>query len=354
MKAWYQEQSRKLRSSSESRQWLLGQVKGEVWQPFQKVWESLSCIDTLEQLGMDTLFFQDAKEMDENHPKVIEQDEFATLLGRFMLNFLGARDRRLLFLTEGWTGQQVKFFDTCDRSRNEAAARLRAQSVAFDALCRQTSRVCKAMAARSIFQTALVIQLREVCESSAWQVTEELSTLAFNRCSGLLQSKVAEDVICKCRKLEKPSPNPTQIPCHRFWKYLIDSQVTSELYRFKEPLYRDLVIPEEERELPKCLFKPDFQNSPAKLRTIVSNRQKPAWPTTTVPGMPVAYADMHAMTVAYELNDWSVLNTTYFSALGEAGNVALKRNGDDKWYFSFGGGPFPSKCQPSPTKQHHL
>lgn len=338
MSSWFSVQSRTLRSSSEAANWLLQQVTGTIWTPFRQVVGQLSDSSVLESLGMTLSFFPGVEEYALDDPIVVENDEVAELAGLFVLALLGCRDRRLMYITEGWTGLQALFFSDCADDRMQACTRLRKQYEAFRELSRQDDKVCKAIARRSIFQQAPTVQLVELLTRNGWEPTRLIAEHCKNRVSGVLQSKVAEDLIGAGRRLEKPAPNPTQLPKQKLWKFLIDEKVVDGLYRFEEPRFRDVQVPRgREGNLPPGLFAADFKGAPAALRAVAGTKQTVPWHTSGVTNMHLVYADLYSTTLAHERNDWKSLQTTYFSALAEGKNMAMKKVGSSKWFFSLGG-----------------
>eukprot|EP00972_Heterocapsa_arctica_P024432 3605206-Heterocapsa_arctica.AAC.1 len=92
---------------------------------------------------------------------------------------------------------------------------------------------------RSVFSLTPTMQLVVALQKKGWAPGENIASMAKQRLSGILQSKIAEDIIGCGKKLEKAAPNPTQIPPSKIFKQLIDSKIIDGLYRFQEPRWRD-------------------------------------------------------------------------------------------------------------------
>lgn len=108
IRAWYGSQSKLLRSTMAYREWLCNQVRLRFAEPLVETWRLLHQSGFLSFLGFTVDFTPDCALWHRDDPRVAQEDFFAHLAGSYVLELIGARSRRLLYLTHGWTGQQAR------------------------------------------------------------------------------------------------------------------------------------------------------------------------------------------------------------------------------------------------------
>jgi len=105
---WHGAQSHELRSVNDTVEWELKQLKdGEIWSHLVDTAAVLRSGEELRHCGFD-LDMPSHSIPSPDHPAIIRENDFADVLGRLILNMLGARLRRLLPLLRGWPRQQVR------------------------------------------------------------------------------------------------------------------------------------------------------------------------------------------------------------------------------------------------------
>lgn len=247
---------------------------------------------------------------------------------------LGARACRLMYLTVGWVGQQTLLVSDDMKVQQEAAGRLLRQHAAYEAAKAHGAKFWKRMADRSIFELVSTEQLVLLLKASGGQVDDKLKTVVMQRLAGLGQSKISEDAMNIGRSLEASARNKGQAPIRRLWMELIDKGLSSRLFNYAEPPWRNLLAPAgAQSKVPESLFKPTLKSTPDWVRDIVTPRQQASWFSSSPAGGNVVYADLLVMVKAHETQRWDqIAKGAYLSQLCRDAPVALRAVGTTRWF----------------------
>lgn len=251
---------------------------------------------------------------------------------------LGARASRLLYLTEGWVGQQALLLSPDEKVQSATAERLLRQHAAFEAAKAQGSKFWSSLVSRSLFQLVSTEQLVLLLKNASGQVDDKLKHVVKCRLSGIGQSKVSEDANNLGRSLESSARNKGQAPTRRLWMELVDKGLTSRLYSYAEPPWRNLLAPAGAgAKMPDSMFKPKLSKAPEWVTEIVSSKPKPSWFTSGPAGGNIVFADLRLMEVANEQHRWDVIEKgAQLSQVCRDAQVAIRQVGGGRWFMCLG------------------
>eukprot|EP00971_Amphidinium_carterae_P352272 6492523-Amphidinium_carterae.1 len=302
---WHTEQSKSLRSTMETREWLMAQLGGELLTPLQGMWALLKKESVLQRVSIVRPSDRDVAEgMDT--PRYAEDAKLCELCGQWVTELVAARVKRLLWMTRSWQGLFLLVAHPSESRRVSVMEELHKQWLAFEEAEGRAEPFWQQVVERSEFRTMPVLQLVQACKRAEWKVTEELQSMARERASIINQSKMSEDAFQKGRRKEDTQANKLMGE-KALWKHWLDSGLVGTLHRFQpvdcsgEPLPASGDI-----ALSKGVFQPNVQQSPEELKRITAQKSKKnQWFSTTVPGANIVHADVKLMRVAKMKNSWA-------------------------------------------------
>eukprot|EP00971_Amphidinium_carterae_P197534 3920428-Amphidinium_carterae.1 len=334
---WHTEQSKSLRSTMETRDWLMAQLGGELLTPLQGMWALLKKESVLQRVSIVRPTDRDVAEGTDT-PRCAEDAKLCELCGQWVTELVAARVKRLLWMTRSWQGLFLLVAHPSESRRVTVMDELHKQWLAFEEAESRTEPFWQQVVERSEFRTMLVLQLVHACKRAEWKVTDELQSMARDRASIINQSKMSEDAFQKGRRKEDTQANKLMGE-KELWKHWLDSGLVGTLHRFQpvdcsgEPLPASGDI-----ALSKSVFHPNVQQSPEELKRITAQKSKKnQWFSTTVPGANIVYADVKLMRVAKSKNSWAeVADLHGWSTLLRSKSVAFRQSSVDVWLLSLG------------------
>ena len=335
---WYGSQSQKVRSTGEHLQWIISEIlHGGTSKPLQDTWAQLFDHGCLEFIGVSVDMDPAVLSLEACHPKVVEQDDLASLASRSVTCLAGTRARRMMYLTRGWGGLQVRFASANPVDRAAAAQPLLHQHEAFLAAGGQSKAFWKRLCKRSAFNLVSTQQLLAFSKEGDGQVTEQMMQHVLGRLSGIGQSKVSEDAMGMCRRLEQSAANQGQLPASAVWQHLLDKGLPSEVYRCTEHDWRGVVTPSGlAGKLPAKLFHSRLRDALLWVKDIASSARTPPLHSTDAEGQDMIFVDMLLMEEAKATVSWgSISKGAYLAQLCNGSCLALSKD-NVKWYISLG------------------
>lgn len=119
------------------------------------------------------------------------------------------------------------------------------------------------------------------------------------------QSKIAEDQFHRGRRREKSQVNALMAE-KSLWKALVDTKVSSELFRYKEVEWELRVVHAGTgAAMGRDLFQVKVTGIPEQLKDVVTTSSKPKWCSTDPEGLRNLYTDLHLMTAAASGGSWA-------------------------------------------------
>lgn len=334
--AWYSEQSKELRSCTEALEWTLRQVAGEIYTPLRDTWRLLGDQEVLEDCGIRSTGLATTP-CSTNDPELIQQNSFAGLMGSWTQNLISFRVKRLLWLVDGFTGRQALLCSPQESERTSAAVAIRKLHEAYERAKNRQEPFWKKLVARCVLGDVPSSQLISVLQAEGWQATPAVQELVRKRCSVIAQSKISEDAFCIGRRKENGQSNRLMRE-KALWSALIDRDLGSGIHRFRQPPWRQEVVPlGEAGELAKSAFQPASARSWPKLKQIVGYNKKPAWYTANPDSCNLLYADLAVLRFADEKDQWGIIaSKCAWASLFQGKNIAFRANGTDQWFLSLG------------------
>lgn len=160
VRQWHGSQNARLRSSGAMLQCLREEIEHDgIALPLQKTWELPADPEVLSFSGLQTSFNSEHLSRSDGDPCITGEAEIADNAGEYTRFLIAARCARCLYLTSGWTGQQVKLCSEDPLVRQAAARRLLHHQAAFDAAKQRREGVWLRMVKRSMMQLVPTQQL---------------------------------------------------------------------------------------------------------------------------------------------------------------------------------------------------
>lgn len=212
IREWYGRQSQALRSVDEHRVWLKRQVDQHFAEPLQGTFKQLMDSEILDFLGFVLDFGPLEVAKHKHDPVTAGQDGLARLAGIYTTTLVACRPRRLMYLTHGWTGQQVRLLGPDEQGAKAAAQELLSDFRAFTESEARADAFWRRLSKRSVFRTVPVQQLVALLRDTPGEVSQKCKQVVFNRVSTIGQSKVCEDGMNMGRRLEHSAANKRHLP----------------------------------------------------------------------------------------------------------------------------------------------
>lgn len=130
--SWWSLADSSQRSVADGRDWILSQAAGRFYDFTDEVISVLGSHSAITYIGFDAHKHPTMLAMNDQHIKVILEDELATMFGRLCTQWLGHRVKRMLHLLRGWPGQCV-LFGGSDEQAADAIALLRSDFSLYSA-----------------------------------------------------------------------------------------------------------------------------------------------------------------------------------------------------------------------------
>lgn len=136
--------------------------------------------------------------------------------------------------------------------------------------------------------------------------------------------------------METDAPNKLQIPPSALWQKLVDRSLSSRVFRFDEPAWRDITPPSGEAVvLPNSLFQIKCSAAPKWMGDLTREASADAWFTSNAKGTDVVYADTELMLEANRTGRWAQIGAGASLAQIARGDRLAMSNGTT-WYISLG------------------
>eukprot|EP00971_Amphidinium_carterae_P352563 6492651-Amphidinium_carterae.1 len=333
---WHTAQSKSLRSTVESKEWLLQQLGGSVLKPLEEMWKSLQDSSIANALGV--VWPTDADVVNgRDTPRYAEDANLASMCGQWVSELVAARVKRLLWMTRGWQGLFLLVAHGVESRRTSILKEMQKQWEAYEEAKTRHESFWQEMVARSEFETPSVMQIVHACRAANWEATTELMAMATERASVVIQSKISEDAFQKGRRKEDVQVSKLMQE-KELWYHLVESGLAGSLHRFVPLDTSGEPLPAQDAVLAPSVFHPNVQQSDERLKHITSNKSKNnAWFSTTVAGSAIVYADVKLMRAAATRKQWAKVAAEHgWCTLVRDKRVAYKLTDSDEWVLSLG------------------
>lgn len=340
IRKWYGEQNSLLRSTSAMLKFFKTDVEGgRINAPLRDTLRFLQDASLLQDIGLQVYFPPKHQSWGEHHPWLADQDYIAELAARYACSLVKGRWKRLQHLTHGWTGRQVGFCSDNEETRVRTSREFVSEFNAYEEACKQTSAFWKKACKRSTWNLVPAQQLLQMLLANDCKVSNRMAEHVSKRLSGLGQSLISENCVGVGRKLESSAANKQQQPAASFWARLINTGVSRDLFKYREPQWQDRVAPiGNEAALPKNAFKVQLKDSPSWVGDIVGASRQPPWFSTSATYGNLPYCDLFLMSQALKPGQsWAnIAKNCFLSQLAGGRNLALSPVGSKNWYYSLG------------------
>eukprot|EP00971_Amphidinium_carterae_P351489 6492139-Amphidinium_carterae.1 len=326
-----------LRSSHETLEWFKEQfLAGHVHSSLQETVALLSTTSLLDEVGFKLEFSAQEKDMTVLHPPVAEQNEMALLACKYVCHLVAFRSKRMLYLTDGWTGMQARFLSDVDAQLAEVADMFMQEWLAFEEAKKQKGAFWQKLVGRSYWNTGPALQLRDFLVQNNGRVSEEMKAHVTQRLSGLAQSKLCEDAVNRARQVEDRSRNKQQLPARRVWEKLIDTKLAHTVYRYDEVEWSGVVAPAN-RPLPAGFFKAEWKKVPKWIPQVITKDRKPKWFSTDAQGANMLMVDRLLLLEGYNKKTWGeIAHSCKLAEFCSVGDMAMQPPGSTSWFISLG------------------
>lgn len=331
----YGELAQRLRSTHEMRSWCLEFARGSWWAPLADTLRLLSDSSMLEHIKLNVDIAMNDLQVSSDDPRVALNDQIGAVACRYALALVGARCCRMSFMWAGWTGMQALFTSDKEEEVTFAAQLLLNQADALEVAASRTETFWKKMVGRSPLKHAPVQQLIRMLRHSGNVVDEAMRGVVMDRLSGIGQSKCAEDAFNIGRRLEQSASNKSALPPWRIWQALIDKGLSNTLYKYDEPAWRHLELPQGEHdEWAEHLFDIRFSDAPVWMKRIVGTTDRTDWYSTSPIGASVLQADLQVLLLAWKSNCWAeVARGCAWSMLARGKDLLIQDPVTERWFF---------------------
>lgn len=337
VRAWYGDQSHRLRSCEAAAEWVVAQVGGLLAEPLNQTLMCLSDASDLEFVGLSVSELGKFAGKGMSEVFLHGQGQIAQLVGGWSMRLVANRIKRMLWFTEGWAGRQALLIASEEADRRQACRRFEEQHKAFEAARGKAMPIWRRMVERSFFQTGAVLQLALSLQKAGWQSTAEVQDLVRNRLSGILQSKISEDMVCRARRGEQHRQN-SEMSDRAVWLSLVEHEVATSVHHFRELDCSGVLVPPSSSEntaLQQRLFENKAKECTPMLKSIIGTRDKTDWYSSSVAGANLVFADTLLMEDAWRRQDWTRAASAWIAAFLPCG-LLFREIASGQWFFSLG------------------
>ena len=319
VRLWHGNQSVVNRSPKEMGDWLDAQLRGAGLQPLVETIDLMRTRAALETCGFK--FYLPAECFATGgggvvHPLVQAERDYAALLGRMILEFVGQRMRRQAPFWWGWPGRGHGLSSTAKQLRETTKNALFDDHDDYlDMVARTSSKRWLAIQNRSCFKHAAVVQLIALMEVSNWEPDEHEKVEHFfrSRRNTCVVTKPIEDGIGQVRAQETVGRNNVVSPCRQFYT-LVQKRTLDSNHRYAAPpMWRTIPLAKGHQfphEL-NHIKAHEFIKKGLPYKNIIKGGQTPPWYTTTGSNLSEVVGDLfltrHCRRFGYECAETSIV-----------------------------------------------
>jgi hypothetical protein len=231
LRNWFTAQSRALRSTKETQEWIAKQASGAANHPLRQTLGVLADPAALEFCNVAVEVDAAMLDLPAGHLAIMEDQEVCQMMGDWVMHLVANRRKRQMWLSSSWLTLQAKLLSPDAGKRAAAVEQMRKQAAALEEAKKQRSSFWQGVVRRSFLQLPPQLQLTYILEQEGWEATEAAQAFVRQRLSTMGQSKVCEDMFCVMRRKELRQSNKIMTE-KSMWAEVINQNVVNEVHRF--------------------------------------------------------------------------------------------------------------------------
>lgn len=336
---WHGQQSRQCRSTSGTKEFLLEQLDGGFLATLASVLQTCQRAADLVKIGFSLPTNKVVRRPnDGNDLNLLQQDSWATLLGRFVCALVGHRLRRMSYFLRSWPVRSTQMLlpgAKGEESLDELLEDLRA----FEEFQKhQHMPAVKALVDRSIFSLVSTQQLVKMCENSGWALRPALIAWLHQASEKNISTVLCEDGFQR-QKGKVDKQNNHQCRAARAFGTLLEMEVMGVVHDYSE-VRPDELSGSRVQRISAAAYKPPLKGTKVEdMHRIIgaTANSRPFWYSPGVEQLPVEHIDLEMMRWCVRHNKIAEVGHAWMGCLLRAEHSILVRtkgaNSNGNWVF---------------------
>ena len=290
--AFHTEQNNATRDVGGAAEWQINLASGGLFALVSSTLKMLQSPEDLRYMGMHTRTrtFPGNVELHEDHPFIVEQNELASMAGRFAVELCKAHLVRFVDFYRSLRHRVIMMAHKDSVVRAAAARKIKRDYNNWQMLALSEEKDCRKMVLRSVFNTVPGLQIVKMLEEDGWVCTTRIHEWCVEEVRGIVTTQLIEDFFNRERNEERKG-RTHRMAEDRYWTALIDAMVTSAVHRYAPVDYKSHPVPR----------RPDIPKS--HYHALVKECAVPEWSTVRSSSSKISWHSPDAAHVSQRASD---------------------------------------------------